>query len=148
METGGLIVPRDFDIAIDIAAPPDKVAEVLLDGERWPEWTPTVTSVTMLTPAPARVGSRVRIKQPRLPPAVWTITDVSPAGFTYVSRSPGVMVVARHWVEPSAGGSRAHLALRFDGALGGIVGWLTAGLNHRYLGLEAEGLKQRCESKA
>ena len=33
---------RDFSRSIQIAAPVEVVWAILSDGERWPEWTPTV----------------------------------------------------------------------------------------------------------
>lgn len=138
---------RDFTISADIDAPPSAVWAVLHDGERWPEWTSTVTSVTPLDPGPLAVGKRVRIVQPKLPPAIWEVTDlVEGRGFTWVTRSPGVTVTARHRVEPTASGSRATLSLRFDGLLGGFAGRMTSKLNQRYLAIEVAGLKARVES--
>ena len=55
-------------------------------------------------------------------------------------------VIARHQVEAFGEGSRATLSLRFAGLLAGLFGYLTRGLNERYLALEAKGLKQRSES--
>ena len=136
----------DFSRIVDIDAPTDLVWRVVSDGERWPEWTPTVTSIRRLDQGPVAIGSRVRIRQPRLPPATWRITELEEGrSFTWVTRSPGVSVTARHWVEARGNGSRATLSLRFTGLLGPLVGRLTRGLNERYLALEALGLKTRCE---
>ena len=137
---------RDFARSIEIAAPVGTVWAVLSDGERWPEWTPTVTSVKLLGPGPLAVGKRVVIRQPRFPPALWKVVELEPGrGFTWVTRGPGVTVVAKHRVERSGAGTRATLSLRFDGVLGGLVGRLTRGINQRYLELEAAGLKARSE---
>jgi len=37
-----------FSIVVHIKAPPEKVAAVLFDVERWPEWTSTMTRVRRL----------------------------------------------------------------------------------------------------
>ncbi len=118
------------------------------DVERWPEWTPSVARVEPLTPGPFTVGSRVRIVQPKLPPAVWTATDVDDAGrsFTWVAGSPGVRVLARHSVAAAPGGSRATLLIRYSGLLGGLLASMIRDINHRYLDLEARGLKARSEA--
>ena len=55
-----------FMATIDVAAPAQLVYEVYTDVERWPEWAASVTSVERLDQGPLRVGSRARIKQPRL----------------------------------------------------------------------------------
>ena len=138
-----------FDTAVEIQAPPDRVWSVMRDVERWPEWTPSISSVTRLEGGPFDVGSRARIRQPKLFPAVWRVTELEEGrGFTWVTHSPGVRVRARHYVEPTAQGARATLSLDFSGPLAQIVARLTRGLNERYLALEAKGLKERSESGA
>jgi hypothetical protein len=137
----------DFAIAVEISAPPDRVWAVMSDVAHWPDWTPTVTRVEPLEPGPLAVGQRARIRQPRLPIAVWRVAALEPGrSFTWMTRSPGVEVTARHSVVPTDAGSRAHLALHFGGILGPLVARITRGLNIRYLGLEAAGLRQRCEA--
>ena len=42
--------------------------------EAWPERIETVDTVELLTPAPITEGSRVRLKQPKLPEGTWAIT--------------------------------------------------------------------------
>ncbi len=138
-----------FSITVDIHAPPDQVWVVMSDVERWPGWTPTVTSIRRVDRGPLAVGSRARIRQPKLPPAEWQVTELDEGkGFTWVTRSPGVRVTARHWVEADGGGSRATLSIQYAGVLGPLVARLTRGLNERYLALEARGLRQRSEGSA
>jgi hypothetical protein len=117
----------------------------MTDIEHWPEWTPTVTSIERLDPGPLKVGSRARIRQPKLPTAVWQVSELLEGrSFTWVTRSPGVLVTAHHGVEPTAGGTRARLAVQFSGVLAPLVARLTRRLNERYLALEAKGLSERC----
>jgi hypothetical protein len=140
---------RDFTISVDIVAPPSAVWAVLREGERWPEWTSTVTSVTPLDDGPLAVGKRVRIVQPKLPPALYEVTELDEGrGFTWVTRSPGVTVTARHRIEPTASGSKVTLSVRFDGLLGGIAGRMTRKLTEEYLSIEAAGLKARSEGRS
>ena len=135
-----------FGTAVEIQAPPDRVWSVMRDVERWPEWTPSISRVTRLEGGPFDVGSRMRIRQPKLLPAVWRVTDLEEGrGFTWVTRSAGVRVKARHYVEPTAQGTRATLSLDFSGPLAPLVARLTRGLTERYLALEARGLKERSE---
>jgi hypothetical protein len=68
----------EYLISADIDAPPDVVWAVMSDGERWHEWTASVTSVRLLDSGPLRIGSRALIRQPRFPPAVWKVTAPSP----------------------------------------------------------------------
>jgi uncharacterized protein YndB with AHSA1/START domain len=136
-----------FTIEVEIHAPPQRVWHVMQDVERWPEWTPSVTSIERLDEGPLAAGSRARIRQAKLLPATWRVTAIEEGkGFTWVTRGPGVTVTGHHVVEPIPHGSRATLSLRFSGALGPLVGWLTRGINERYLAMEAAGLKRRCET--
>jgi uncharacterized membrane protein len=138
----------DFCIAVEIGAPPDRVWAVMRDIERWPEWTPTVTSIRRLDGGPLAVGSRALIRQPKLPPAKWQITelDEEERSFTWMTRGPGMRLKAKHWVEDNVGGSRATLSIQFSGLFGPLFARLTRKLNERYLVLEANGLKERSES--
>jgi uncharacterized protein YndB with AHSA1/START domain len=137
---------RDFSITTDIAAPPARVWEVMADPAGWPEWTPSVSSIRRLDSGPFGVGSRVVIRQPKFPPALWKVMTIEPGkGFTWVSRAPGLRVVAHHFVEPSGGGSRATLSLQLHGIFGGVFGRLTKDITERYLAYEAKGLRARSE---
>ena len=104
-------------------------------------------SVKRLDGGPFAVGSRVVIRQPKFPPAWWKVTAIEPGrSFTWISVAPGLRVVAHHWVEPTAPGSRATLSLAFQGVFGGVFGRMTKGITERYLALEARGLKARSEN--
>jgi uncharacterized protein YndB with AHSA1/START domain len=138
---------RTFKTTVDIPAPAARVWEVMSDIDRWHEWTPSVTSVRRLGGAPLAVGSRALIRQPKFPPAVWKVTAIEPGrSFTWVSSAPGLRVIAHHWVEPLAGGSRATLSLELQGIFGGLFGGMTKDITHRYLAFEAAGLKARSEN--
>lgn len=143
----------EFTITTDVDASTDRVFAVMTDIERWPEWTPTVTRVERLdgSSLPIALGSRIRIVQPKVPPAEWTVTAIEAGrGFRIVSRSPGATVVANHWAEPTADGqrSRVTLSVTFSGWLGKIIGRMMRGLNERYLAEEAAGLKRRSEEQS
>jgi hypothetical protein len=137
----------DYRVAVDIKAAPGRVFAVLCAVERWPEWTSTVTSVKRTDRGTFTVGSRARVWQPRLLPAVWQVTELDePRNFTWVTRSPGVAVTGEHLVEADGTGSRVTLSLKFSGLLGPLVSRFYGNLNQRYLATEAEGLRKRCES--
>jgi len=136
-----------FQIETEINASAELVWATMRDVERWPEWAPTVTSVHLQTPPPLAVGSRVVIRQPKLPPALWRIVELddSVRSFTWINSAPGVRVIAKHLVVPLGERSRVRLSLRFEGLLAGILGFATRKLNNRYLAMEAQGLKSRVE---
>jgi uncharacterized membrane protein len=133
-----------FSITTEIPAPAARVWDVMRDVERWPEWTPTVTSVRLRESGSLAVGSHAVIRQPKLPPALWRVTELDAGrSFTWATRSPGVQVTARHGVEPTADGARATLSLEFSGLLGPLVARAIRSLNQRYLAIEAGALHAR-----
>lgn len=131
-----------------IEAEPARVWSVWEEVERWPEWTPTVTRIHRLSAGPLGEGTEVRIHQPGLRPAVWTITSWMPGlAFTWVSRHPGMTVVAEHRLAPSAGGTEVALTLRFEGWLSVLIAPLVARKTRAFVQQEAEGLKARVEAR-
>ena len=133
--------------SIEIDAPPRLVWEVFSDVERWPEWTASVTSLIGLDGPGLAVGNRFAIKQPGMQKMVWTVTEIDPgSSWTWVQRSPGVLVTARHYVSVLPGG-RTLVRQQLDqrGVLGAPVGRLMAKKTKRFLELEAQGLKARSE---
>ena len=134
--------------SIDIEAAPEVVWAVWSDVARWPEWTASVSHIERFEQGPLAIGHRARVRQPKLPTAVWRVTKVEPGrGFEWVSASPGARVTGYHWIEPQGSGSRARLGIVFAGPIARLVGWLTRSLTARYLELEANGLKARSEQR-
>jgi hypothetical protein len=136
----------DFSTVVPIKAPPDRVLAVLRDIERWPEWTATMTSVQRIGTGPFAVGSKARVRQPKLLPAIWQVTELDDRGFTWVTRSPGVLLTGGHSVEPAGSGSKVTLSLRFTGFLAPLAARLYRNLIQQYLATEAEGLRKRSEA--
>ena len=138
---------REFSTTIDIAAPPERVWAVMSDVEKWHEWTSSITSIQRLDDGPLRIGSRAQVRQPKIPPGRFEVTALEEGrGFDWQTRSAGVTAVGKHWIQPTAGGSQATLAVVYDGVLGWLVARLYADLTRCYLVMEAEGLKRRSES--
>lgn len=137
---------RRFSTSIDIAAPPARVYDVMVDVERWHEWTPSITRATLRSGPPLTVGSLAIVRQPKLPVAMWSVTEIRPGtGFTWQSRAPGLRVLATHTVVPAPGGSRATLVVEVRGLFGPIWARLSRKITERYIGFEAAGLKARSE---
>jgi len=112
-------------------------------------WTRSVTAVCRLDEGPLRVGSRALIRQPRFPPAVWTVTTLDPGRrFVWKSGMPGMWVYGDHSVSATPTGTRATLRLSYDGLLARLMGRMTRGITNRYLDMEAAGLKRRSEETA
>jgi uncharacterized membrane protein len=137
---------RTFESSVEIDRPAEAVFTVFSDVAAWPSWTESITSVERLDEGPLRVGSQVKIRQPRLPQATWTVTELVPdRSFTWEARGPGVRTVGRHEVAPRNSRSTARSILEQHGPLGLILGTVYARLTRKYLAMESAGLKQRCE---
>ena len=139
---------REFRLDFEIAAPPDRVWAVIRDVEKWHEWTASITSIELLDGRPLAVGSRARVRQPRLPVAVWQVTELDEGrSFRWETRGPGVVAAGIHAVAPRGAGSLATLALEHSGLLGPLFARLSRSLTERYVTMEAEGLTARAEGR-
>ncbi len=137
-----------FEKSIEIDAPRQQVWDVLSDLEAWPERIETVETVELLTPAPITKGSRVRLKQPKLPEGTWDITAWdAPSFFEWTQKTGGITSVAGHRVE-ALGEDRSRLTLTLDmrGFLIPIIALFYRKLTNDYMNLEAEGMKRAAES--
>jgi hypothetical protein len=124
-----------FRYTVEVFALPGCVWELLVDVERWPEWTPTVTRVQRMEESPLAIGSRTKIWQPKLMPVVWQVTalDEIAGVFTWATRKPGIQVTATHRVQPMPNGSNVTLSLDYTGFLGPLMAWQFKDLNWDYV---------------
>ena len=137
-----------FEQSIEIDAPQERVWDVLSALDAWPQRIETVDAVELLTPAPLTKGSRVRLKQPKLPEGTWDVTVWdAPSYFEWTQKTSGTTSVAGHRVE-ALGAGRARLTLSLDmrGLLIPIMALFYKDLTTRYMLLEAEGMKRAAES--
>jgi uncharacterized membrane protein len=137
-----------FEKSIEIAASQQRVWDVLSAIETWPQRIETVDMVELLTPAPIAKGSRLRLKQPKLPAGTWDITVWdAPSYFEWTQATTGTTSVAGHRVEAlPEGRSRLTLTLEIRGFLIPIIAVFYRKLTNRYMNLEAEGMKRAAES--
>lgn len=137
-----------YRTSIDIDAPPERVWEVLIDVERWPEWTTSVTTVKRLETGMFRTGSNASIKQPKLREAIWRVVALTPQeSFTWVARDRGVTTTARHVLkEREGGGAQALSHLQQTGPFAWFARLFFGRLTRRYMEIESQGLKIRCEA--
>ena len=138
---------RFFETARDIDAPANQVWDVMYDVTRWPEWTPTVTTVRRLDEGDFGVGSRVEIRQPKLPRATWEVTEVvddpDRRSFTWEATGPGMRTIARHDVVPRGEGATVRLSIEQTGPMGAVAATVWRGLTQRYIETEAASLDER-----
>ncbi len=136
-----------LEVSTSISAPPERVWDIIMDVERWHEWTPSITSIEKLTPGDLLVGSKVRVKQPKLPVAEWTVTAIEPGRrMEWQNKGPGAKSVAWHAAEPDGDGSKAILGIDQSGIFFSLTGWYFNGITRRYVNTELEGLKKRAEN--
>ncbi len=135
---------RFFETSRRIAAPTQAVWHVLFDVAKWPEWTPTIDSVERLDDGPFGVGSRAKVRQPKLPQAEWEVTEVEDGrSFTWEARGPGLKTIARHEVVPDGDGSTVTLSIEQTGPMGAVAALVWRRLTQRYIELEAASLDAR-----
>jgi uncharacterized membrane protein len=136
-----------FSSTVTINAAAKQVFAVLCDVERWPEWTATMTSVQRLDGGPLAIGSQARIRQPKLRPAVWQVTELEEnRSFAWITHAPGTQMKADHVIEAHGHTSLVLLSFDFSGLLAPLVSRLYGNLVRHYIDTEAQGLKRRSES--
>ena len=132
-----------LDQSIVIDADPDDVFATYFDVARWPTWCPTIRAVERLEPGPFMVGSRTRVRQPRLPPAIWTVTALEPGTmFAWESPGPGFVTTGVHRVRAVVAGAEATASLTSRGPLCAVSWWLTRRLVASYLDQETAALRR------
>jgi hypothetical protein len=137
-----------FAVTDIIRASRDRIWSVWLDIGAWPQWAPTVSAVAHVDPGPLELGFEVRLDQPKLRPAIWTVTELDESAgiFIWESRGPGIVSTGFHHAEPVAEGTRVTLGVEFSGLLAPIARLLYGKLTREYVATEMAGLKARCES--
>ena len=96
---------------------------------------------------PLRVGSRVRISQPRLPDALWIITEwVEGQRFVWETNGFGLWTAATHSLLELPEETTLHLEIEQAGLLSVPVGLAFGPLTNRYLDWESQGFKKRAEA--
>lgn len=136
-----------YEEFVDVDADPSRVWQVLVDVESWPEWTPSMTTVKMVTPQRLGLGSRVAIKQPRLAPAEMTVDRYAEGrSFAWSTRMAGLRTTADHVLEPTRNGTRVTLVMTQSGPLAGFVKIAYGRMIRRYVHMEATGIKKRAEN--
>ncbi|HEY5887952.1 MAG TPA: SRPBCC family protein [Acidimicrobiales bacterium] len=130
-----------------IEAPVEVVWALTEDVERWPDVTPTMTSVERLDDGPLAVGSQARIKQPGQGTRVWTVTRLEPGRlFAWSTKALGAHMEGSHELEAEPEGCVNRLGLEITGGTAGIVGRLLGRTLLKAITTENEGFKKVAES--
>lgn len=139
---------RTFKATLRLDASGPTVWREMADVTRWPQWMPTFTSVEAFDAAELAVGRRFKATQPKLRPAIWTVTRLSDAAFSWESRSPGLKMTADHSVESSINGTLLRLEFHLDGWLAPVIGRLWGKLIQEYLERECAACDERTRKRA
>lgn len=137
-----------FEQSVEINASQQRVWDVLSDLESWPNTVDTIEDLEILTPPPLDAGGRVRLRQPKVPEGVWTVTEWTPPfSFEWQQKERGVTSAAGHRVE-ALGPDRSRLVLTLEmrGLVITITGRLFKNMIRDYMQREAEGLKCAAEA--
>ncbi|WP_433326222.1 SRPBCC family protein [Spirillospora sp. CA-294931] len=137
-----------FEVNLDVNASPKALWDALVDIESWPALTPSINRLERLDDGPLAKGSRTRVYQPKLRPAIWTITEFTPStSFVWEATAPGVKTVGGHYMTPNADDT-ASLRLTLDqtGPLAPLIALLAGRRAKLYVTQEAHALKQQAES--
>ena len=131
-----------------INAPPGHIFKVLMDFEQWSQWTASITEMSILNNERPGTGSNIRVLQPKLPPAIWTITEILPdRSLTWEKRSFGLVMRSEHFVVTGNNGTSVTIRITYQGPLAGLIYVLTRSLTDRYMTMEIDGLKRECEKR-
>lgn len=134
---------------IHIDAPPETVWRVTEDVERWPEWTPTVTSVQRVGSSPFGLGSVARVKQPAQPEAEWVVTAYERGRrFAWETRRTGLHMIGTHEISPEGSGTKNLLRVEANGPVAVLLWPVLTFAIRRALSDENQGLKKRAEEVA
>ena len=140
-----------FEASIEIAAPAERIWSVWMDLERWPEWTASVSNAKRLDRGVFGVGSRVKIWQPKLLPAVWQVVECAPGqSFVWESKAAGVRTLAAHRIAVKATNPPSCsvvLTATLTGLFAALLRSWIEKITRRYVEMEAQGLKRRCEGR-
>ena len=140
-----------FERAFNVAAPPAVVWSVLIDVERWPDWSPGCRSASPEQPGDLAHGSSAMLDLRGRPgPERWTVTEFDDGRcFVWETRPwPGMRVEGGHAVEPEGSGSRVRLWIAGRGPLGAFMDPIIGRMARENVEAEADGLKRRSEELA
>jgi uncharacterized membrane protein len=137
---------RRYESSVVINAAVHRVWAVTCDIESLPSWSPTMTSVTRTDSGPLTLGSKARVRQPKLLPATWVVDELDEdRTFSWHTDGPGYRMTAVHVMEPTPAGTSVRLGVEMTGALSSVL-WVLAGrMGRGYVDQEAAALKRHCE---
>lgn len=133
--------------SIEIKAEPTIIFGILSDVESWNSWTKSITTISFIKNSKFKLGGKVKIKQPKLLPAVWTISEITEnKSFTWKKKSLGVTLTAHHSLVTINNKTCVEVTMIYEGFLALLLYRVSSSLTSKYLTTEIIGLKKKCES--
>jgi len=131
-----------------INALPGDIYKVLMAFEQWNQWSASITKMSILNNDRPGKGARIKILQPKLPPAIWTVTESLPdRSLTWEKRSFGLVMLSEHLIVAGNNGTSVTIRMTYQGLLAGLFYALTRSLTDRYMTIEIDGLRRQCEKR-
>ena len=132
--------------SVVIISQPASIFKILKDVEHWHVWTNSIIGISLLADNTFKKGAKIKLLQPKLKPAVWTISEiVENKSLQWEKKSFGLKVIANHLIEKSNEGSIVKLQVIFQGFWARLIYKLSFPLTNKYLEMEIRGLKIKCE---
>lgn len=132
---------------IEIHAPADRVWQVTIDVEAWPQWSPVMERIRREDSGDFKLGSSALIKQKQMPETRWTVTEIDPGHhFSWQARVFGIDMIATHIITPGERAVTSLLRIEMKGLTIKLLGFILKPLVAYSLKEENKGLKNYCES--
>lgn len=132
--------------SIKINAKKSKIYNVLINLENWHLWTNSIKKITYLPGHNFSNGNSATVFQPKLSPAIWTITEiVENESFTWKTKTMGVIITAEHNLKSNTNTTILELNVYYEGFWAGLVYILSKKMTSQYLAMEAKGFKNASE---
>lgn len=140
----------EYSTQVVIAAPPERVWAILVDGSRYAEWNPEIFRIDGNLTAGARITAQVRLGSGATRRVPMRVTELAaPTRMVWVGGLPFGLFVGRrtYTVGPAAGGTEFRLHLDMVGPLSGLIG-TSVGNRQPEIDSFAAGLKREAERRA
>ncbi len=129
-----------------IAALPNEVFNVLIDVCKWNQWTPSITDISILNNDRLRIGTKIKVLQPKLAPAIWTVKEIEfNKLLTWEKASFGLRIISEHLILIGCNETTVVLRMTYQGPLAALAFMLFHSLTDSYMTMEINGLKRACE---
>ncbi len=122
------------------------VFNILVDVIHWHTWTRSIISAEIMDNEALKIGSKVRLYQPRKRPVIWELTDLQDGrGFTWETRTFGLKVTSSYWVASAVDSAKVDMSVAISGWLSPILFGLTWAVAENFMEMEIQGLKRHVE---